>query len=102
MPRTDKELDDLHDSVVARFPGGITPKQFALVTLESADEDGRVYPHSIESWFLRQSIIMKMFMDGLIENRGRGYNAPYEWHITDKGRDWLRENVLVTAIISRG
>jgi hypothetical protein len=89
MTRTEADLDQMHENVIARFPGGVTPKQFYLVTLESADDDGRVYPHSILDVFKQHSLLLGMMMDGLIVNRGRGYNSPYEWHITDQGRAWL-------------
>lgn len=90
--RSEAELDDLHEKTVARFPGGLTPKQFALVTLESADEDGRVYPHSIADFFVKQSILYRMAMDDLIDNRAR-HDAPCEWFITDKGRAFIRQEV---------
>lgn len=88
--RTAEELDRMHDDVVRRFPSGLTPDQFRLVTLESADEDGKVYPHSIADVLLQHSMLLHMAVkDGLIDNRGGGYNKPYDWHITQKGRDWL-------------
>jgi hypothetical protein len=86
-----EELDAMHDAIVKRFPRGLTGEQFTMVTLESADEDGRVYPHSIADWCLQQSLLMGMFMkDGLIAPGWRGYHEPMWWKITDKGREWLR------------
>lgn len=91
--RTREELDRMHDEVVERFPSGITPDQYRLVTLESADEDGKVYPHTIGDPFKQHSMLLKMsWQEGLLENRGKGYNAPFDWHITEKGREWLRNH----------
>lgn len=87
--RTDAELDRMHDAVVAKYPGGLTGVQFRQVTLESADEDGRVYPPSIADALKQHSCLLRMMMDGHIENRGGGYNKPYRWHITEKGRALL-------------
>jgi hypothetical protein len=87
--RTADELDRRHEEVVARFPGGLTREQFQLVTLESADDDGRVYPHSVADWFAQQSLLMGMWMEGLIDHRD-GPHKPFRWLITDKGREWLR------------
>jgi hypothetical protein len=84
--RTESELDRMHEDIVARFPIGLTPCQFVQVTLESADEDGRVYPHSITDCFARHSLLTRMWLDGLIENRGGAHNKPFEWYITEKGR----------------
>lgn len=89
--RTSEELDRMHDDVVRRFPAGLTFEQFRLVTLESADESGKVYPHSLSDWIKRQSMLFHMSLkEGLIEHRGR-HDEPFNWHITDKGRAWLRE-----------
>lgn len=38
--------EERHSDVVKRFPGGLTPVQFRMLTLESADEDGKVDPPS--------------------------------------------------------
>ena len=90
MPLTDDELDCLHDETVARFPGGLTPEQYRHVVLESADEDGRVYPHTISNWWHQQSLLMGMFMKGLIKTNNR-YNEPMKWSITEAGRTALAE-----------
>lgn len=89
--RTPEELDRMHDDVVRRYPGGLTPLQFRIVTLESADENGKVYPHSVADWFRRQSMLFAMsWKEGLIESKNR-HDEPYDWRITDKGREWLAE-----------
>ena len=59
----DAELDRLLDEIVARFPGGLTPEQYRRVVLESADEDGLLYLHSLANWWHRQSLLMGMFME---------------------------------------
>lgn len=84
--RTAEELDQMHEAIVAKYPGGINFEQYNRVVLESADEDGKVYPHSLANWFTQQSALMKMMFDGLITHRGR-HDEPFNWHITDKGRD---------------
>ena len=89
MPLTDAELDRLHDETVARFPDGLTPEQYRRVVLESADEDGRLYPHALADWWLQQSLLMDLFMKGLIKTNN-GYHEPMKWIITDTGRKALR------------
>jgi hypothetical protein len=86
---TEDELDKRYDEIVARYPDGLTGVQFRQIALESADDDGRIYPHPIES-FARISILLRMAIDGHIENRGGGHNKPFKWYITDKGREFLR------------
>lgn len=95
--KTDAELDRMHDAVVARFPGGLTVAQFRQVVLESADEEGRVYPHSIavQGEPLAQiSLLIGMWFDGLLAHMDDGSGRP-RWHqpmqhrITDKGRAYL-------------
>ncbi len=88
MPLTDAKVDRMHDETVARFPGGLTPEQYRRVVLESADEDGLLYPHSLANWFHQQSLLMGMFMEGLIKTNN-GYHEPFKWIITDKGREAL-------------
>lgn len=91
--RSSEELDKMHDAVVARFPESMTPHQFKIVTLESADEDGRLYPHSIADWFLQQSLLTGMWMlENLIEPGWRGHHEPMWWKITNTGRAWLAHN----------
>lgn len=88
--RTAEELDRMHDAVVARFPGGLTPKQFAIVTLESADEDGRVYPHAVADFFKKHSMLITMcHIEGLLEPGWHRHDQPMWWKITQKGREWL-------------
>lgn len=89
--RTSEELDRMHEAVVARFPGGLTGKQFMLVTLESADEDGRVYPPSIAGGLMAQtSLLMSMcWYEDVIAPGWHRHDQPMWWKITQKGRDWL-------------
>lgn len=89
MP-TEEELDRRHAEIVAKYPGGLTPKQYRKVVLESADEDGRLYPHSLSSFFDQTSLLLGMYMDDLITRRGR-HNEPGSWYITDKGREALTQ-----------
>lgn len=86
--RTDAELDRRHDEIVAKFSGGISPKQWRIVTLESADDDGRIYPHSLADPFKVYSLLIGMFMDGLIQRRCR-HDEAGPWFITDQGRKLL-------------
>lgn len=89
MKLTDKEWQKRHDQIVKAYPGGMTAEQYRRVVLESADEDGTVYPHSLANWFHQQSILMSMLFDGLLCTRNR-WDEPFDWHITDKGRSRLR------------
>ena len=83
--RSDAELDAMHDAVVARFPGGISPADYRRVVLESADDAGRVYPHSLSNMFHQHSLIIGMFFEGLIRTDSPR-NAPAIWKITEAGR----------------
>lgn len=80
--------DERHAAVVERFPGGLTPTQFKQVTLESADEDGRVYPPSLADYWAAWSLLMGMAIEGLIHRRV-GPKLPGPFYITDKGREML-------------
>lgn len=92
--RTDAELDVMHDDVVARYPEGMTPAQYRQVVLESADSEGRVYPHSIDNYFTKTSLLIGMWFDGLLTHWDDGSGRPIKqqpsnYRITDKGRDAL-------------
>lgn len=96
--RTQEELDALYDSVVARFPDGLTGLQFMQVCLESADEDGRIYPHPIADQFGGMSALFSMaFKEKVIEPGWRGYKDPMWWKITQAGRDWLASHQTKAA-----
>ena len=92
--KTEAELDAMHEAIVARFPAGLTPTQYRQVILESADEDGRVYPHSVSvpgEPFAQQSLLIGMWFDGLLEqiHDGSGrpnWHQPLQYKITDRGR----------------
>jgi len=71
-------------AVVAKYPSGLTAKQFRLATLESADEAGRVYPPWVK-FTTGMSIIIGMQLDGLLTRPG-GHHSAGPWYITDKGR----------------
>ena len=78
--------DERHADVVRRYPGGLTPAQFRHEALVSADADGKLDPPAIADWFKQQSLLLGMWMEGLIERRcRRDESGP--WFITDKGRD---------------
>lgn len=86
--RSSEELDLLHEAGVKRFPAGCSREQFAILTLESADETDLVYPHSLADFFGQHSWLFWMLVEGLIVNRSK-HNEPMRWFITDKGREWL-------------
>lgn len=101
--RTEADLDRMHETVVARFPGGLTAKQFRQVTLESADDDdnGRVYPPSVQGApgnpFIGYSLLIGMAFDGLLDHWDDGsgrprMHQPARYRITNKGREWLEYN----------
>ncbi len=99
--KSDAERDQMHDDVVARFPGGLSVDQFRLVTLESAndEEGGLVYPPSITSPgnpLIHYSLLISMSFDGLLghwdDHSGRPYlHQPARYCITAKGRSWLAD-----------
>jgi len=60
----------------------MTPADFRRLTLESANEDGQVRPPALTDWWAQQSLLMGMYMEGLIEKRGTG---PM-WH---RGGPWF-------------
>lgn len=82
--------DERHADVVRRYPGGLTPAQFRHEALASADEDGKLDPPSIADWFRQQSLLIGMWMDGLIERRCRPDESG-PWFITDRGRITLAQ-----------
>jgi hypothetical protein len=77
-----------HDEIVARFPSGLTPDQFRALTLESADDDGKLDPPSLADWWTQQSLLIDMYLKGLIEKSGTGrmYDRGGPWFITEAGR----------------
>jgi hypothetical protein len=74
-----------HEDVVRRYPGGLTPAQFRHEALASVDADGKLDPPALADWFKAQSLLISMWMDGLIERRARR-DEPGPWFITHKGR----------------
>ena len=63
---------------------GFYPSQFRQVTLESADDDGKLEPPSIQDGFAGQSLLMGMFIKGLITKR-YNMNERGPWYITKQG-----------------
>ena len=83
-----------HEDVVRRYPGGLTPRQFRHETLASADDGGKLDPPALADWFKQKSLLIGMWMDGLIELRGKGRDQPMgPWFITGKGRSAARVDV---------
>jgi hypothetical protein len=77
-----------HVDVVRRYPGGLTPAQFRHETLASADEDGKLDPPALADPWMRESLLIGMYMEGLIEKRGpgRAYERTGPYYITEAGR----------------
>lgn len=75
-----------HDDVVRRYPAGLTPAQFKHEALASADADGLIDPPAIADWFVQKSLLISMWMEGVIELHGSGRDKPMgPWYITKKG-----------------
>lgn len=74
-----------HEDVVRRHPGGLTPATFRAEALASADEDGKIDPPALADPFAAMSLLIGMWMEGLIERRCRRDEAG-PWFITAKGR----------------
>jgi hypothetical protein len=89
------ELDARYDRIVAERPQGLTPEEFRRIALESADEDGRIYPHPIE-WWAGMSLLMGMAIKGLVTRKCRR-NEAGPWYITDEGRKYLRRTSTTKA-----
>lgn len=87
--RSESEIDALHEKIVERFPDGLNYEQFKIVTLETADEDGRVYPPPLVEMNTFR-MVLKMALDGLLTYRGT-HHTPYvpNHFISAKGRDWI-------------
>lgn len=83
-PEEEAMLDRRYDEIVAKYPNGVTVEQYRRITLECADQEGKIWPHPIDL-FARHSILFGMMMDGLIEWRW-GQHGYGPWYITDKGR----------------
>lgn len=78
-----------HEDVVRRYPGGLTPAQFRHETLASADEDGKLDPPDLADQWARKSLLIGMYMEGLIEQRGpgkRAYERSGPYYLTEAGR----------------
>ena len=81
--------DERHDFVVRTFPGGLSGLEFAALTLLSADDDEMVDPPSVGDFFQRTGMILRLWMDGLIERRCRRDEVgPY--YLAAKGRALLK------------
>jgi hypothetical protein len=67
----------------------INASEFRELTLRSADEDGKVTPPPYGDWWTQQSILIGMYMKGLIEKRGEGrmYDRGGPWYITATGQE---------------
>ena len=91
--RTDAELDALHESLVAKYPGGLTIAQFKQCVLESADDEGRVYPPSVQGFsVIPHSILMSMVLrDKTIEPGWTRPDQPEWFRITEAGRRALAQ-----------
>jgi hypothetical protein len=85
---TEAELDARYDAIVAQHPTGLTPAQWRRIALESADEDGRIWPHPVGDWWDRQRLMLKLFFDGYVEWTG-GKTAIGYHRITEKGRNYV-------------
>lgn len=77
-----------HEDVVRRYPGGLSPAQFRHEALASADEDGKLAPPALADWWTRTSLLIGMYMEGLIEQRGpgRAYERTGPYYLTEAGR----------------
>lgn len=77
--------DGRHRFVVGFFPGGMSGVQFAAATIMSADAEGVVDPPSVEDFFKRHSLILRLSLDGLIARRCKMHErGPY--YLTSKAR----------------
>jgi hypothetical protein len=88
--RTEPEINALHEAIRYRFPCGLSYEQFKLVTLETADDEGRVYPPPLlEMETFRMLTKMSLF-DKLLDYRGT-HHTPYipNHFINQIGRDYL-------------
>lgn len=89
-----------HEDVMRRYPSGLTPAQFRHETLASADSDGQLDPPALSDWFVTQSLLLRMWMDGLITRRCKRNEAgPY--YITDAGRAAIAKEQTPAATDSR-
>jgi hypothetical protein len=78
--------DKVQDAALERYPNGLTIPEFKRVTLESADEDGRLYPLSLPA-LMEHSVLMGMWLtDKTVEPGWTVYNAPMWWRITPASR----------------
>lgn len=85
---TQSELDARHDEIVARYPGGLTYKQWRRIALESAREDDVVHPHPVGDFSVRTSLMIKLLLEGYVERRCRPDEVG-PWYITKAGRAFL-------------
>lgn len=81
--RTEEEQTQRQSEIVARYPGGLSGRQFIDLTLESADETDQVYPPWVDMW-AGMSLLHRMMFDGLL--RRRDYHKGGPWVLTEEGR----------------
>jgi hypothetical protein len=64
----------------------MTPAEYRAEVLKTADAEGRLYPPLTTDPWARLSILMGMYMEGLIERRGDGpmYRRTGPWFATSR------------------
>lgn len=77
-----------HEDVLRRYPRGMNPEQFRHETLVSADEDGKLDPPALADWWTQAGLLIGMYMEGLIEQRGplRAYERKGPYYLTEAGK----------------
>lgn len=58
-------------------------RDYRQSVLDSADADGRLDPPTLQDWWAQQSLMIGMYMEGLIEKRGTGpmWNRTGPWYL---------------------
>lgn len=66
----------------------MTKDNYTRLVLESAAADGEIDAPQLTDTWLRLSLLIGMYMQGLIERRGEGrmYDRAGPWYITESGR----------------
>jgi hypothetical protein len=67
----------------------MTKDEYERLVLKTADDDGKLDPPAVSNWWVGTSILIGMYMRGLVERRGpekRMYERTGPWYITERGR----------------
>lgn len=89
--KTDSEIEAMHQPIRVRYPNGLSYDEFKIETLQTADEEGRVYPLPLANMGTFQFVTRMSMIDKVLDYRGTHHTPLIPNHfINDNGREFLR------------